>query len=109
MRAGVYKKPTIVFKGERQLREEFAVGGVEVRTGPVDRICSDRIHVCGANGNRGVVITEQRDSAALDLAHDGIDGEGGVSAIADIVAHKNETADSTLARVVETGLEGLPI
>jgi hypothetical protein len=105
----MHKQTAAVFKGERQLREEFAMGGIEVGAGPVDGLGGDRIHAGGANGNRSVVIAGERDSAALDLAHDGIDGEGGIGAITDIVTHENEAADACATRVVEAGLKGLPI
>src|SRR6476646_2067982 len=65
MRAGVHEQPAIVFKGEWQLREEFAVGGVEARAGPVDGVGGDRIHAGSANSNRSVVIAGERDSAVL--------------------------------------------
>ena len=85
------------------------MGGVEVGAGPVNGIRGDSVHVGRANANRSIVIPSERNGAMLDFAHDGIDGEGGVGAIADIVAHKNEVADAATARVVEAGLKGLPI
>jgi hypothetical protein len=109
MRAGMHEQPATVFKSERQLREEFALGGIEIRTRPVDGVGGNSIHSGSAGGNRSVVIARKRDSAVLDLAHDGIDGESRIRAIADIVAHKNETADAGAARVVEAGLKGFPI
>ena len=85
------------------------MGGVEAGTGPVNRIGGNRVHVGGANGNRSVMIPGEGDCAALDLAHDGINGESGVSAITDIVTHKDEAADAGAARVIEAGFKGLPI
>ena len=99
------EQPATIFEGQRQLREKFALGGIELRPRPVDRLSRNRVHATGATGDGSVMVAEQGHRAAFDLAHHRVDRKAGVGAVADVVAEKDETIDAAAACVVEACLE----
>src|SRR5262245_4561079 len=90
VRAGVHEQLLVIFEGQRQLGEEFALRAVELKPCPIECFRGNCVHASRAARDGIVMVAEQCDRAAFDLAHDGIDRKSGVSAVADIVPQKNE-------------------
>jgi len=55
------------------------------------------------------MVAEERDGAFFDHAGDGVDDVGGIGAVADVVAEEHEASRPHVARVLETGVERLPV
>jgi hypothetical protein len=56
MRAGVNEQPVAVLEGQRQLHKEFALGGIEHRTRPLNRVRRNRAHAGCPAANRSVMV-----------------------------------------------------
>src|SRR6478609_2357021 len=84
VRAGVHEQPSVVFKGQWQSSKEIALRAVELKPRPIERVGGD-------------------------LAHDCVDRETGVGAIANVVTQKNEAAYAGTFRMRERGLERFPV
>jgi hypothetical protein len=91
------------------LSEEFPLGAVEARSCPFNRFGGDRIHAARTVADRGIMVAKQRHGASLDLAHHGVDDVSRIGAVSDVIAEKDEAADSRTPRMVEGRLERFPV
>src|SRR5215510_8772638 len=105
VRAGVHEQPLVVFEGQRQLGEEFALRAVELKPCPIECVCGNCVHATRAARDSIVMVAESGDRATLDFTHDGVDGKTGVSAVADIIPEKNEAAYAGTSCMRESRLE----